>query len=592
LRYPDLLMKKAYLILAVLALFAASFVIGHLGGPVEAGQMSAPLVSPNLVISQFYGGGGNSGAVFTHDFVEIFNRGDSPVDLDGWSTQYASATGSEFFVTTLSDIVLQPGQYYLIQYASNGSNGSPLPTPDRIAPPITNNAGNTFVPNLSGSTGKLALVNSTERLPASNCPVSGSIADFVGYGDNASCFEGAKTANLSVTTAGKRSGNGCTDTDNNAADFMIGPPAPRNTDTVPAICDLGSSLQAGISANPNTVSPNSSILFTVSVFPATTPPSTDISVTADLSSLGGPTSQAFFDNGTNGDVTPGDNVYSYVYAVPGNTDGGTFSVAAVVADAQARTADVSVTITVNAPLPGEAPLLFGNPSFATPVIADENNYLMIKPQYTLSYNRANATANWVAWRLDSTWIGNSGRQDDFRPDTTLPSGWYQVRDFDYSGSGYDRGHMVPSGDRTRTIADNSATFLMTNIVPQLAANNQGPWNDFENYLRSLATAGQEIYIISGPTGNIGTISAGKIVVPEYTWKVVLILQNGNNDLQRASREARAFGIVVPNFAPISTNAWRNYRFTVDYVEYLTGHDFFSEIPKNTQELIERKRDKL
>jgi endonuclease G len=133
---------------------------------------------------------------------------------------------------------------------------------------------------------------------------------------------------------------------------------------------------------------------------------------------------------------------------------------------------------------------------------------------------------------------------------------------------------------------------MTNIIPQLAANNQGPWNDFENYLRSLAQAGQEIYIVSGVAGNIGTIAQGKIVVPAVTWKVVLVLPNGNDDLQRINKGTRAFGIIVPNQPPLNINSpWRNFRVTVNEIEYLTGYDFFSAIPKNTQELIERKRDK-
>ena len=216
---------------------------------------------------------------------------------------------------------------------------------------------------------------------------------------------------------------------------------------------------------------------------------------------------------------------------------------------------------------------------------------MPKPQYTLSYNRSKATPNWVAWHLDNSWIGGTQRQDDYRPDTSLPSGWYAVTDQDYSGSGYDRGHMCPSGDRTNSIPNNSATLLMTNFVPQLAANNQGPWEDLESYCRTLAQAGNELYIIDGPVGSQGTIAGGKIVVPQYTWKVVIVLPNGDNDLSRISKSTRAFGIVVPNFAPVDINApWRNFRVTVDAVEYLTGYDFFSKVPKITQELIERRRD--
>jgi len=217
---------------------------------------------------------------------------------------------------------------------------------------------------------------------------------------------------------------------------------------------------------------------------------------------------------------------------------------------------------------------------------------MHKAQYSLSYNRSRATANWVSWRLDSSWIGTAQRQDDFRPDPALPAGWYQVLDTDYSGSGYDRGHMTPSGDRTRSIPDNSATFLMTNMVPQLAANNQGAWEDFESYLRTLAQAGQEIYIISGVYGNIGTIAQGRIVVPQYTWKVALVLPNGSNDLQRITKGTRTIGIIVPNFPPLDINAtWRQFRVSVNEVENLTSYNFFSNVPKNTQEIIERRKDR-
>ena len=257
-----------------------------------------------------------------------------------------------------------------------------------------------------------------------------------------------------------------------------------------------------------------------------------------------------------------------------------------------RSASGTIILTINAPTAGEDPLLLGNPSNATPDVANENNYLMQKPQYSLSYNRSRATANWVAWRLDSSWIGSAPRQDDFRPDSTLPAGWYQVTDTDYVGSGYDRGHMTPSGDRTRSIPDNSATFLMTNIVPQLAANNQGSWEEFESYCRTLAQAGNELYIVSGVVGNIGTISNGRIVVPQYTWKVVVVLPNGNNDLQRVTKATRTIAIVVPNFPPLNINApWRQCRTSVDSVEALTGSSSLSNDPKNTQEIIERRRDR-
>ena len=113
-------------------------------------------------------------------------------------------------------------------------------------------------------------------------------------------------------------------------------------------------------------------------------------------------------------------------------------------------------------------LKFGNPSGASQ--NDLNNYLIEKPQYVLSYNCQIGTANWVSWEVDPYWLGDVERSDDFRPDPDVPC--YAVRPTDYRGSGYDRGHLDPSGDRTATETDNSATFFMSNMIPQSPANNR------------------------------------------------------------------------------------------------------------------------
>lgn len=544
---------------------------------VEPGKSSA--VSPHIVISQFQTGGGGAGT-FNDEFVEIFNRGADPVDLNGYRLVYRSATGSVDvampFAVWTTTTVIPPGGYYLI--ASTSYDGTV--TPNLQYNPTTCQC------SMGAAGGGLAL-----RLGANN---TGAVIDSVGWGSATNIYvEGAVTAAPAANNSQSRQLNGCQDTDNNASDFSGTIPAsPRNAATTPAPCSGGgTTLFAAISASPNTVSPAGNTLLTVTVIPATTPPSTGISVTGNLTGISGPASQIFFDNGTNGDVASGDNVFSFLATVPVGSTGGIRNITAAATDAQARTVNLSQSITINAPLAGEDPLLFGNPSNATPDIANENNYLMEKPPYSLSYNRGKATPNWTAWRLDSSWIGSTPRQDDFRPDTSLPGSWYQVLDTDYSGSGYDRGHMCPSGDRTNSIPNNSATFLMTNMVPQIAANNQGPWEEFESYCRILAGQGNEIYIMSGPAGNIGTIAQGRVVVPAVTWKVVLVIPNGANDLQRVSKSTRAFGIIVPNQPPLDINApWRNFRVPVDAVENLTGFDFLTAIPKNTQELIERKRD--
>ncbi len=571
-------MKKFYLAAFASVLFLFCFVLDP---GAEARILSGPAVSPHLVVSQFQTAGGGTGT-FNDEFVEIFNRGSQPIDLNGFRLVYRSASGSNDvtipFAVWTSSTVIPPGGYYLI--ASTSYDGT-------VAPNMTYNP-TTCQCSMGGGGGGLAI-----RLGDNN---TGAVIDSVGWGSATNAFvEGTSTAAPAANNSAARKQAGCQDTDSNLNDFESAvPSAPRNAASPAAPCSGGGeTLFAAMSSSPNTVSPGGNTLLTVTVIPATVPPSTGITVSGDLSQIGGGAAQQFFDNGTNGDIAAGDNIFSFLATLPVSAAGGNKTLTAAAADAQARTANVSTVITVNAPLPNEDPLIFGNPSNATPDIANENNYLMLKPQYTLSYNRGKATANWVAWRLDSSWIGTTQRQNDFRPDTALPGGWYQVTDADYSGSGYDRGHMTPSGDRTNSIPNNSATFLMTNIVPQLAANNQGPWEEFETYCRTLAQSGNELYIFSGTSGNIGTIAQGRVIVPAVTWKVVIVLPNGDNDVARANKGTRAFGIIVPNEPPLDMQApWRNFRVTVNVVENLTGYDFFTAIPKNTQELIERRRDTL
>jgi endonuclease G len=240
------------------------------------------------------------------------------------------------------------------------------------------------------------------------------------------------------------------------------------------------------------------------------------------------------------------------------------------------------------PVPGEH-LTMGNPSNAVTDVAQPNNYLMEKPQYALSYSRDNGGPNWVSWHLDASWLGSTPRQDDFRADTTLPAGWYQVQATDFSGSGFDRGHMCPSGDRTITVAANSATFLMTNMIPQLPANNQGPWASLESYCRTLVSQGNELYLISGGQGLQYFIANGHVAVPANTWKVILVLPNGTNDVSRVTTTTRTIAIVMPNSGSINSD-WRTYRVSVDQVEAITGYDVFSNVPTLIQNVIEANVD--
>jgi predicted extracellular nuclease len=200
------------------------------------GAQAAP--SPNAVISQVYGGGGNSGAPFTNDYVELFNRGAASVSLAGWSLQYTSATGTGNLGANAGQLTelsgsLAPGQHLLVQEASGGVFGSALPTPDVTdATPI----------NMSATAGKVALVNTTTPLGCNGgstpCGAAAlaTIVDLVGYG-GANFFEGPGPApGTSNTTAALRGAGGCTDADNNSTDFTAGSPAPHNTADAAAPC--------------------------------------------------------------------------------------------------------------------------------------------------------------------------------------------------------------------------------------------------------------------------------------------------------------------------------------------------------------------
>jgi uncharacterized protein len=186
------------------------------------GLVAAAPATGQVAISQIYGGGGNTSAQYQSDFIEVFNRGSTSVDLTGFSVQYAATTGTTWSVTPLSGS-LAPGQYFLVQESTGSSCagtpcGVPLPTPDAT--------GTIF---MSATSGKIALVGATTALTGS-CPSSPTILDLVGYGATANCFEGASPApGLSNTTAALRAGGGCTDTNANSVDFTAGAPMPRNT---------------------------------------------------------------------------------------------------------------------------------------------------------------------------------------------------------------------------------------------------------------------------------------------------------------------------------------------------------------------------
>jgi DNA/RNA endonuclease G (NUC1) len=540
-----------------------------------------------IVISQIYGGGGNSGAAYQNDYVELFNRGTDTVDIGGWSLQYTSAAGDTWeFNTQPLGGTIAPGEYLLVSMASGGDTGAALPQ--------ANINGQI---NMSATAGKIALVNGFDGL-VGTCPIGDPhLMDFVGYGSAANCQEGTTKAPApSNTTALLRRNGGSFDTDRNGSDFVTGAPTPRRT---APIVELGPFIfRTDPRANATTAPRDATIAVTFTEPVGVAGEWFDLSCTT----TGRHTDATFAASGQAQYITPN------VEFLPGEQCTVTVFKNQVFdldtddsgPDTDNLRADHTWTFTVATgtapPYTADVHLALGNPNGATANPAEPNNYLMEKAEFTLAYNRALGRPNWVSWHLSDEWVGTLTRVDTFRPDPAVPPDWYRVQSFDFAESGFDRGHMVPNADRDKetSIPINQATFLMSNMVAQAPDNNQGPWANMENDLRALLGT-SELYIVAGGVGAGGTGSSGfattladgHVTVPASTWKVALVLpKSGGDDVARVSCSTRTIAVIMPNTQGIRTTPWQNFIVTVDDVEALTGYDFFSNVPEPYQRCVE------
>lgn len=256
--------------------------------------------------------------------------------------------------------------------------------------------------------------------------------------------------------------------------------------------------------------------------------------------------------------------------------------------------------------PENSPLFFGNPSDCIESLESDRNYLLEKPQFIISYNNDTLCPNWVGWHLSILDLGDADRSNKFAPDKSLPAIWHQVskNDYQFNAYGFDRGHICPSADRTATQLDNEITFLMTNMVPQAPDCNRIVWMHLENYERELAKKGNELYIFAGPygTGGVGqkgefneipvTTKGGQtltINVPSFTWKIIMILSDGAEDFSRVTENTEILSVCVPNVQGCGKNGdWEQYLCSVDYIEDLTGYDFFELLPDTIEDVLEAR----
>lgn len=558
-------------------------------GSISLNVQQPPPPVDHLVISQLYGGGGNSGATFTNDYVELYNPTGVSFNLAGWSLQYASAAGTSWTNKQPLGGTVAPGEYFLVALAAGGANGAPLPVSPNISGDI----------NMSATTGKIALVSNSVTLTGA-CPngVDPDIVDFLGYGTGATCFEGATRAPApSNVNAVFRKLNGVQDTNQNGDDFQAALASPRRT---APIVELGPWVAGTEPISDGFNAPRDATV-TVEFSEPVNVTGAWFDITCASSGQHNSATVASFNGAKGYHITPNTGFHfgeqCTVTIVHTNVSDQDLDDSGPGTDT--LFADHVFTFTVvaagaPAPFPPSVHLAFGNPSNAVADLGQPNNYLMEKPSFSLSYNRDKGTPNWVSWHLENQWTGNLPRNDTFRADPAVPADWYRVQSTDYVASGFDRGHLTPNADRDNpaSVPLNQETFLMSNMMPQAPDNNQGPWADLENFLRTLLPA-NEVYIVAGPSGAGGsgdngpaeTIAGGHVTVPALTWKVALVIPNGDDDLARVTAAARTIAVIMPNSNTINSN-WQTYLTTVDAVEALTGYDFFANVPDAVENSIE------
>lgn len=245
----------------------------------------------------------------------------------------------------------------------------------------------------------------------------------------------------------------------------------------------------------------------------------------------------------------------------------------------------SSTRTEAKPTPPIPLLPYGNPSNAA--YKDRNNFILSHESFILSYNDQRGTLNWAAWRTSKKDLGPKRPRALFQTDPELNEKFVRIEYYDYSGGGYDRGHIVPSADRFADQRQNEETFLLTNIVPQTGSLNQYPWNELEQYARSVAYSGGSTYTFAGVYGEQDRLK-GKIAVPTNCWKVIVVFPQGNNGILKA--DTRVIAVDMPNVNGIDNMHWQDYLTTVRDIEEKTGLDLFNSLPRDIQDAIELRKD--
>lgn len=194
----------------------------------------------------------------------------------------------------------------------------------------------------------------------------------------------------------------------------------------------------------------------------------------------------------------------------------------------------------------------------------------------VSFNPKAHIPNWVSWELtgDET-LGEVPRAQNFTSDENVAG---CADPWDYSYSGYDRGHMAPAGDMKWNADAMRESFYMTNVCPQVKSLNTGTWKRLETKCRTWAQADSAIYVVCGPilTDSLTeTIGDTRVVVPKRFFKVIL---------SPFANPPRGIGFIMNN--GYVKGGMQAAAVSIDEVEAVTGHDFFSSLPDSIENIVE------
>jgi endonuclease G len=238
------------------------------------------------------------------------------------------------------------------------------------------------------------------------------------------------------------------------------------------------------------------------------------------------------------------------------------------------------------PLPYDSPhLTLGLPTDSDP----SDDYIIVRYQYALSYNKDLNVSNWVSWELNASWYGDVPRYSgNFLQDPLLPYGYYRVRHADYTNSGFDRGHMVRSEERTATGEDNRSTFYMTNILPQTPDLNQGVWLNLEYHLEDLCKKeNKELFVMAGGIFHTKQKINNIVAIPDSCFKIVVVLNRGQ-ELKDINEQTPIIAVVMPNISGVRRDSWEIYRTTINRIESSTGYSFLSRVDKKVSDVLKSK----